>query len=69
MTEHTIYVKSLQEWRGSFTTDFIEDGVLSDEGMLLQFESEVSLVFQCDCGEKFHKQKTAVEHLEEVTND
>jgi hypothetical protein len=57
--EHFIEVKALHEYSGGFDEDLI-----GTEGQMdLEFQKEVSITFECYCGERFYKRKRAEEHL------
>jgi len=57
--EHFIKVKSLMEYSGSFDKEMIG----KDYQMDLEHEEEVSISFECKCGERFHVRERAEEHL------
>jgi len=76
-TEHIITVESTQIWRGSVSAEMAE--FLTAEGtsrniygkefdgqdVALEFNHEKKRTFDCSCGERFRKGKTAREHLEQ----
>jgi len=47
------------EYSGGFDKGMIN----KDSQMDLEFEEEVSISFECDCGERFYKRERAEEHL------
>lgn len=65
MTEHFIRVKALHEMHGGFGIDHVG----TEDQMVLQHHTEVSISFTCECGEKFYKKEKAEEHLKEVENE
>lgn len=61
--EHTIAVKSVQEYRGEFDSSFIVDGELAPGALEMEMHQEISLTFKCSCGRRFRKVETVKEHL------
>ena len=57
--EHFIEVKSLIEYSGGFDKGMVG----KDYQMDLEHEEEVSISFECYCGERFYKRERAEEHL------
>lgn len=57
--EHFIKVKSLQEYSGGFDKGMVGE----DHQMDLEFQEEVSISFECKCGERFYVRERAEEHL------
>lgn len=68
-TEHRINVKSVQVWRGEFDSEFLTDDGLSPDAIDLGFEEEVTLTFDCECGDRFRKWDTAAQHLRDNRPD
>lgn len=65
MVVHEMEVRSKQ----LFTAYVYSDAVDENRERLnqsLEFDRELSLVFECSCGEMFYKEERALEHLKEV---
>lgn len=79
--EHVIVVESTQIYRGEVSIEMAEfltnEGVkrniygeeFNKRGSPLEFEEETKITYECSCGRRFRKGKTAREHLEEANND
>lgn len=64
---HRINVISIQEYHGVFDSSFVDEGGnLTDGALDLELHAERKLKFECECGRKFRKEETAVEHITEV---
>lgn len=80
-TEHVITVESTRVYRGSVTPAMAEfltmDGTrrnihgteFTGQGPGLDLYKEIKCTYECSCGQRFRKGKTAREHLEEVSSD
>lgn len=74
--EHAITVESTQIYRGEVTPNMAEfltsDGVERNiygtefrrKGPILELVEEAKITYECTCGRRFRKGKTAREHLE-----
>lgn len=74
--EHIITVESTQKWRGQVSEKFSEkltsdytstDGFgreITNQAVDLQFVEETKITYECSCGQRFRKGRTAREHLE-----
>ena len=72
--EHIVDVESTQVFRGSVSPANAEllraDGDSKfNDGVQLDPVGEVKRTFECSCGERFRKPRTAREHLEDVRDD
>lgn len=77
--EHRMKVESTQVWRGEVEPENAE--LLTGDGnrtnimgqkigntFSLELHEETKLIFECTCGRRFRKPKTAREHLEEESH-
>jgi hypothetical protein len=74
--EHVIAVESTQIYRGEVPTEMAEfltnEGTkrniygeeINKQGPSLDFVEERKIIYECSCGKRFRKGKTAREHLE-----
>ena len=65
--EHGIKIKQRELFTGEITVEgrhrLVEDG-----GPSLNAAGPISISYECECGDRFLKAKTAHEHLEEVAD-
>lgn len=76
-TEHIITVEATRVFRGSVNPEMAEhltqDGVsrnilgteFGGQGVPMELHDEIKRTFECSCGKKFRKGKTARNHLEQ----
>lgn len=62
--DHVIEITQVIKNKGEFNVDMVnDDGSINPVALETMFDSLVKETYECECGRRFRKTKTAAQHL------